>query len=392
MAGSQQLNNLIIIEKYQCMTRENFIKMCGILGVGFPFQFSWLSHATIKKVPSFFNGKVIIIGAGAGGLSAGYLLNQLGIDFEILEASANYGGRMKINTEFTDFPIPLGAEWLETHTSVFKEIVNDPSVQIQVKTVKDATDRKFVNYSWFNFFEDYIVPAISNKISYKTIVSSIDYTGDQIEVTSQNAKFLADKVIVSVPLKILQERDISFVPSLPKDKLGAIDNTTIWEGFKAFFKFSTKFYNEEYVFKVNPKKDGQKIYYNAAHGQNTNTNVLGLFVVGTPAREFISRSGNDLKNYILSELDKIYDNEATPNYISHITQNWNEEPFVKGGYMSDYADWKMVRVLGQSVADKLYFAGGAYTDGEDWVSVHTAAQSAKKAVKEILKLTARRRQ
>jgi len=39
--------------------------------------------------------------------------------------------------------------------------------------------------------------------------------------------------------------------------------------------------------------------------------------------------------------------------------------------------------LGKPVDDKIYFAGGEFTDGEDWVSVHTAAQSAKKAVDEL---------
>ena len=53
--------------------------------------------------------------------------------------------------------------------------------------------------------------------------------------------------------------------------------------------------------------------------------------------------------------------------------------------MSDYVDWRTVRELGNSVANKLYFAGGEYTDGEDWVSVHTAAQSAKIALAEINK-------
>ncbi len=354
--------------------------MCGILGIGFPLQFSLLSNSSVDKANPLFKGKVVVIGAGAGGLSAGYLLNQLGIDFEILEASPTYGGRMKINTEFADFPIPMGAEWLETKVGIFKEIVNDPAVAVDVETVKDAPDRKFVNYSWFNFFEDYIVPSISSKISYNTIVNSIDYSGDQIIVTTQNKSYRADKVIVSVPLKILKEKDIRFVPSLPKNKLMAIDKVRVWEGFKAFFKFSTQFYEDEYVFNIKPKREGQKMYYNASYGQNSNANVLGLFVVGKPAKEFISRSGNDLKDYILRELDSIYKNQATPNYLGHITQNWNKEPFVKGGYMTDYADWKTVRVLGKPVDDKLYFAGGAYTDGLDWVSVHTAAQSAKKAV------------
>ena len=36
--------------------------------------------------------------------------------------------------------------------------------------------------------------------------------------------------------------------------------------------------------------------------------------------------------------------------------------------------------LGQSGDDKVYFAGGPYTDGEDWVSVHAAARSAGSAI------------
>ncbi len=51
--------------------------------------------------------------------------------------------------------------------------------------------------------------------------------------------------------------------------------------------------------------------------------------------------------------------------------------------MTDHADWKTVKELGNPVAKKLHFAGGAYTDGEDWVSVHAAAKSARKAIQEI---------
>ena len=39
---------------------------------------------------------------------------------------------MKVNTNFTDFPIPLGAEWLETSTAIFKEIVNDSSTPVNI--------------------------------------------------------------------------------------------------------------------------------------------------------------------------------------------------------------------------------------------------------------------
>ncbi len=365
------------------MTREEFIKMCGILGVGLPLKFSLMSCSSDDKINEPFKGKVVIIGAGAGGLSAGYLLNQQGVDFEILEASPVYGGRMKINTSFTDFPIPLGAEWLETSTSIFEEIVNDANTPINIETVKDAPDRKFVNSSWYNFFEQYIVTSIANKIAYNTIVNAIDYSGDKIVITTQNGQHTADKVIVAVPLKILQDGDIKFTPTLPQDKLNAINDAPIWDGFKAFFEFSSNFYGDGFEFNITPASDGQKLYYDASLGQNTSKHILGLFVVGKPVLDYSSLSKDDLKNFILNELDNIYSNQATPNYVNHISQNWNNEPFIKSGYLSDEADWRTVRELGKPVANKIHFAGGAYTDGNDWVSVHTAAQSAKKAVEEL---------
>lgn len=363
------------------MTRKEFIQICGVFGIGLPVHNLLVSCQQEDFMPEPFAGKVIIIGAGAGGLSAGYFLHQQGTDFQILEASPTYGGRMRINTSFADFPIPLGAEWLETNTGIFQEIVNDASIKVNIQTVADAPDRKFVNYSWFNFFEDHIFPAVSKKISFNTIVQSIDYSGDQILVNTQKGQLTADKVVISVPLKILKEGDIQFTPNLPQKKSDAIRNSVIWEGFKAFVEFSKNFYGEGVELSSNAK--GEKIYYNASLGQKTSKHIIGLFAVGTPALDYINLPPNQVKDFILKELDGIYANQATPNYIKHIAQNWNNEPFIRGGYMTDFADWRTVRELGTSIAGKLYFAGGEYTDGEDWVSVHTAAQSAKNAVKAI---------
>ena len=388
------------------MTRKELIKICGILGIGIPFQSLFSSCDKEGNQTSSFSGKVIIIGAGAGGLSSGYLLNQLGVDFEILEASSTFGGRMRTNTDFANFPIPLGAEWLHTDPKVFLEIVNNDSISVNVNTVgyneevdtvghwedgkltihrlKDS-DRKFVNSTWFDFFEEYIVPSVAQKIVYDTVALSIDYSNNQIVINTQNGQYVADKVIISVPLKILQDGDISFIPELPNDKLDAINSATIWDGFKAFIEFSNKFYHTATSFDIRPEEDGQKLYYDASYGQNTAANILGLFTVGKPAQDYISRSGDTLKEFILSELDQIYSNQASPNYIKHITQNWNDEPFIRAGYLTDHEDWRRVRKLSESVLDKIYFAGGPYTSGNDWVSVHAAAQSAKDAIEEVIR-------
>lgn len=366
------------------MTRKEFIKICALLGVIVPIQTSCVTRNLLNTRNTNFTGKVVIIGAGAGGLSAGYLLDQLGIDFEIHEASSNYGGRMKINMDFADFPIPLGAEWIETNTKIFSEILNDDSVQFDVKTIKESNDYKFVNSSWFNFYDKYIVPSILDKIVFNSVVNSIDYSEEKISVSTSRGLIFADKVIVSVPLKILQLGEITFIPNLPKAKQVVIKNAQIWDGFKAFFEFSNSFYDSGFEKIIENSKAGQKIFYDAAYGQNSDKNIIGLFAVGNQVDIYNSLSKVQLRDLILNQLDNLFSNQASINYKKHISQNWNEEPFIRGGYLTDYANWKEVRILGESINSKVYFAGGAYTDGENWVSVHAAARSAKKTVDEIL--------
>lgn len=387
------------------MNRKDFLQLSGILGLGVSGA-GILSACNNNSISDTnFTGKVLIIGAGAGGLSSGYFLKQQNIDFEILEASPTIGGRMKTDTAFADFPIPLGAEWIHTRASILEDIVDNDFVPIDIQTVgytrsnmalyienEESTltesndpDLKFVNATWFTFYEDYIVPPISDRIRTNTIVESIDYTDTEISVQTNNGTFTADKIIVSVPLKILQEGNIDFTPSLPQDKLEAINSITVWDGFKAFIEFSEAFYHTFTGFAISPETAGQKLYYDASFGQNTDKHILGLFTVGSPAMEYGSLSDENFIASVLEELDTIYGNRATTNYVKHMTQFWNEEPFIKGGYITDHANWRTVRKLRSPVDNKIYFAGGPFTDGNDWVAVHAAAQSAKDAVNEVLR-------
>ena len=56
--------------------------------------------------------KVLIVGAGAAGLTAAYKLMKRGVEFTLLEAISQIGVRVRHNLNFADFPIALGGEWL----------------------------------------------------------------------------------------------------------------------------------------------------------------------------------------------------------------------------------------------------------------------------------------
>lgn len=388
------------------MTRKEFLKICSILGISLPLQsvFGAEQFFDSPKKSVNFKGKILIIGAGAAGLTAAYRLAQLGIDFQILEASPNLGGRMKTVNDFVDFPIPLGAEWLHVEKSVFNDIVNDAETSIAIETkgyessdygLYDGEeismddmgfdiDQKFVNSSWLDFFKTYVVPTIESNIQYNQIVESVTYHSDGVSVATSTKEFKAAKVIVTVPVKMLQKKAIRFVPALPEKKLKAIEKVTVWDGFKAFIEFSEKFYPTVIETSIRPRKSGQKLYYDASYGQHSERNVLGFLALGTATLPYAELSDQALLQYMLKELDALFDGQASEQYLQHITQNWSREPFIEGAYVYDQERWRTVKVLGQSVNNRLYFAGTSYTDGSDWGSVHAAAKSALRCAAELL--------
>lgn len=112
------------------MRRKDFIRY-SLLGAGGMFlspAFGQLMNASKRMYPDNFKGKVIIIGAGAAGLYAAYLLNEQGIDVTILEASDVYGGRIKSLKDFSDFPVELGAEAVHGKRSPFYDLVKNAKV------------------------------------------------------------------------------------------------------------------------------------------------------------------------------------------------------------------------------------------------------------------------
>jgi len=383
------------------MNRADFIKMTALLGLGLTAQpMPALSRQKQQRK------KVLVIGAGAAGLTAAYLLRQQGIEVDILEASSNYGGRMKRIEGFVDFPLPMGAEWIHTEPSILRDIVNDSNRIVGIDTMsydpeKDfglldgqritlqqagfKSDYKFVNSTWFDFFSEYIVPSIEDRIHFDQIVNEIDYSKEEIIVTVNNQKHTADYVIVTVPLKMLQKNAIAFTPSLPNSKQRAIERATVWDGFKAFIEFKKPFYPAFTVINIEPETDGQKVFYDAAYGQNSQHHVLGLFSVGTGAEPYLSCSEKSLIESLLEELDMLFNGQASENYVQHIAQNWNKEPFIQGAYLYDHENFTLVRKLGKSINDKLFFAGEAYTNGLNWAGVNAAAISAMRAVRQISK-------
>lgn len=357
--------------------------------------------------------KILIIGAGAAGITAAHILSEQKIDFEILEASSVHGGRLKKVDDFADFPIDLGAEWIhrsiKAKPPVLDTLLNGKNTDFdifdyrpkKISQYKNGTlrnipflkfiiaainDAKFIDSTWFDVFDRLVTPEIKAKIHYNTPVNKIDYSSKNIIVSTTTGKqFLADKVLVTVPIKILQENYIEFIPAFPVEKRAAINKEEMGDGIKIFIEFSNCFYpNVLAIGKLcsNPfKNDGG--YYDATIGKNSTRNILGLFAHGAKAKKYTSLQNNDeIIKFVLKELDTIFNGQATKYYQKHIIQNWSAEPFIHGSYSMRKGSAKE---LFTPLEDKVFFAGEAMNISKHTIAVHGASESAYQALERMLK-------
>lgn len=403
------------------MNRGEFLKKFSVLAVASPFMASLISSCTNNKqiafdIPSSYDGKIIIIGAGVTGITAGHILNQKNIDFEILEASSIHGGRVKKIADFADFPIDIGAEWIhkwiEAKPPVLKNLLtntepNFPTFQDNASDYKvwkngqlkeskilnlfssGTNDFKFSNATWFDFFDQLVTPSLKEKIHYNSPVHHIDYSNDETIVSTKSGEeYTANKVLVTVPIKILQNEFITFQPALPPKQIAAINKEQMPGGLKVFIEFSEKFY-PEVLFPNGLLKGalgGNYMYYDECYGKDSSKNILGLFAVGEPSEKYTSLETDDaIFNYILNELDEMFEGKASLHYIKHIVQNWSSEPFIQGSYSAMKGNPKK---MSAPVAHKIYFAGEAMNTNGHTIAVHGASESAYLTLMQMLKKTA----
>lgn len=358
-----------------------------------------------------FSGKVIIVGAGAAGLSAANFLQNNSVDYKILEATDRYGGRIQKNTNFADFPIDIGAEWIHDDKAVLNRLRGEESDNVAEQVVLyqpmnvytwdgenyDKTaelllkiaysafkEYKFKRSTWFDFIETNFANNVKHNIIYNSPVTEIDYTANSVKITTQSGQtYTADKVIVTVPLGVLQGNHITFNPAMPDEKIKAIQSVYYPPGFKLFMKFSEQFYPD--MIAVETEK-GEKSYYDVAYHKGSTDNVLGLLSVGTSAEKYQALgSEEEMVKAVLDELDTIFNGKASQTYLGeHLLQNWSKEAYILGAYTDSFTDdEELLQWLNAPLANKVYFAGETYAEGYR-STVHGAIISGNQTAMQIL--------
>jgi len=441
------------------MDRRKFIRNSALASAGSLFLTNGLlAGCKDNKLPdgSNFQGKVIVVGAGAAGLYAGWLLKERGIPFSILEASGQYGGRLGKVTDFASFPIDTGAQWLHGKRNVAGDLIKKAGIAItedngeptywfnsgitadlprnlfifegsgfpdvsfwdyaqsrglgdeyrflvealagdygaaadelsvfftnleEINWSSGSSDYKF-EATYFDFLESQFAAVVQDNLQLNTPVVSIDYSADQIILTDAGGTLhYADKVILTVPITVLKDGDIDFVPTLPAQKRDAFARIGMGPGMKVFLRFTSSFYDPYLI-------GGQvcAAYLDDSFGKTTPDHVLLAFIMGDQATQLNTLPNDEaIIAALLAELDSMYAGQASANFVEGRVFNWTQHPYIRGAYSFSTIGMGDARSeAAASLDNKLFFAGEAMNLNGHHQTVQGALETAERELANIL--------
>ena len=202
-------------------------------------------------------------------------------------------------------------------------------------------------------------------IRYNQSVVSIDYSDESMAVittASQNI-FNCTKVIVTVPLGILKNGNISFIPPLPSATQHSIDHLEMGLLEKHFVHFTDSFWSNLtdffYILDQDDSRYNLSEYveiFNLDHYID-DAHLLCLFSSGDAAFDREKLSENERLQHLMSRLRQVW--PAAPDPDNYVFTSWGNDPYTYGAYSSvglggSTDDRKAFR---NPVENMLYFAG-----------------------------------
>ncbi|XP_048059434.1 lysine-specific histone demethylase 1B isoform X2 [Megalobrama amblycephala] len=205
-------------------------------------------------------------------------------------------------------------------------------------------------------------------IRLNTAVQHVEYSGDAVKVTSTcGSHWSAQKVLVTVPLALLQKSVISFTPPLPERKLKAIHSLGAGVIEKVALQFPTRFWDSkiqgaDYFGHVPPcpeKRGLFSVFYDMRpQGEEC---VLMTVITGEALVLVRDLQDTQVVNLCMSVLRELFQEQDVPDPVKYFVTHWSKDSwsqmsysFVKTGGSGEAYD-----IIAEDVQGKLFFAGEA---------------------------------
>jgi len=248
-------------------------------------------------------------------------------------------------------------------------------------------------------------------IKYNSFVTKIDYTGFNVKIYTKNTAdinakrsciachtqsdaslleydrvYVAKKVVVALPLGMLKNNNVQFKPSLPEDKMSAINSLSMGTMNKVILKFSTNFwYPDGYFFQYLREKEDYPTTIEFFSPSPTGTsNILVAVFAGQHAKSIEKMSDSDVISIIMKDLKGMFGNDI-PQPMSMMKTTWHSDFFALGAYphLKPGSDLSACDVIARPLCHMVFFAGDA-TSSDYMATAHGAYLSGVHAANLII--------
>jgi monoamine oxidase len=450
-----------------------------------------------NPVPDYAKPDVIIIGAGASGISAATALARAGLSITLLEARDRIGGRIcTLQDPKLHAPIELGAEFihgrppeilhlLKAHHVQVREVDGDnwcvedgrvgpcdffsdvdqilqkmrehknedesfidflkhstsqlpdtPSLRRAKQWATgyvsgfNAADPALVSVNWLlqemraeeqiegdcafraehgyaNLIEIFQQQLLDCGISLQknTVVESIHWRPGHVDITASGpngiAMFSAPRVLITVPLGVLQAQDedkgaIHFTPELPQQKQNAIRNIAMGKVIRVSLRFRERFWKDLPHFREKNSKSMDGMSFLFSHDDWfptwwTTAPVKLPILTGWAPFHCASRLSGQSESFVIEHsiatLHRLLgvSVQELEGLLEHAYfHDWQTDPFSRGAYSyGKVGGYQAPQALALPVDDTLFFAGEATDVNGLNGTVHAAIASGRRAALEI---------
>ena len=221
-------------------------------------------------------------------------------------------------------------------------------------------------------------------IRLNTVVTAIDYAGDDVRVSAAGTVYQARQVVVTVPLGVLQQQRIAFRPALDSPHQQAIDQLGVGLLNKLFLRFPQRFWNTgTQVFGYQHPQRGRWVsWYD--YSVVTGEPILLGFCAAKAAADVEALDDGATVDDAMQCLRKTFGSDL-PEPSAYILTRWGQDPFADGAYsfLKAGAKPRLRKALAEPLLNRLFFAGEA-TDRRYPATTQGAFRSGLKVAKAVL--------
>lgn len=228
------------------------------------------------------------------------------------------------------------------------------------------------------------------KITYAAVVSRVNWTPGAVALTTADGRtFEGQKVLITVPLGVLQYESIAFSPALPSQQQ-ALKNL----GFGGVIKFLFQFTPEFWQGCIQEQYPGFAFIFSDARvptwwSQSPADIPLITGWLAGPDSISIMKHDDLLFEEAVNSLCYLLD-VSRETLVSAIVKwhiaDWVNDPFSRGAYgYATVGSHDQIALLLNPVSETIYFAGEALYEGSAMGTVEAALSSGRDAAHRILK-------